>query len=185
MTIIRHRLDEYGMGGTTVRRQGDEQILVQITGSIDAEEVTRLVSQQGMLDFREHPENDVTTWVIATDVIDGQTYNLSGEYLKLNAKVQLTGPTGTTPGVAIEFNDLGAKIFYDVTYRNWRKQLAIFLDDVEISAPTVLPDSGTQEGISGGKAFITGAAMNEDECKIVAAQLNSGALPLPLHVVQA
>jgi preprotein translocase subunit SecD len=180
--IIENRVDAYGVTEPVVQIQGTDKILVQLPG-VTIDEAQKLVGQMAKLDFRENPSGDGTTWVIATDVIDGQTYNLTGEYLKPNAKVQLVGTTGTTPEVAIEFTDLGATMFYDVTYRNWHKSLAIFLDDQLISAPTVLPDSTTQEGISGGKAIISGKNMDINACRTLALQLNAGAMPIPLGSV--
>lgn len=180
--VIQNRVDAYGVTEPVIQIQGTDKILVQLPG-VTTDEAQKLVGQIAELDFREHPAGNDTAWVLATDIIGGQTYNLTGLYLKPNAKVQLTGTTGTTPEVAIEFNDLGATMFYDVTYRNWHKSLAIFLDDQLISAPTVLPDSTTQEGISGGKAVISGANMDIDACRTLALQLNAGAMPVPLGSV--
>ncbi|GAG77507.1 unnamed protein product, partial [marine sediment metagenome] len=55
--------------------------------------------------------------------------------------------------------------------------MAIFLDDELISAPTV------QSEIKDGKAIITGD-FELDEAKKFALQLNAGALPVPVKIIE-
>ncbi len=84
--------------------------------------------------------------------------------------------------VAIEFNRQGSIIFEDVTRRLDRPDpepgypLGIFLDEELIGAPSV------QQAIAGGRSVITG--LSAGEAKRLAVQLNAGALPVPLRVIQ-
>ena len=113
---------------------------------------------------------------------------MSGRYLE-DAQVKLD-PTTNEPEVQLVFNKEGKKIFAQVTGRNVKKPLAIFLDgkaiidtngDGEINnedlyAPIV------QEKIDSGKAVISGN-MNLAQAKLIAQRLRSGALPVPIKLI--
>jgi len=113
-------------------------------------------------------------WVPATGIgSDGKTKPLTGHFLKANASVELQG---AQPVVAIHFNSEGGKLFGDITGRLVGLPMAIFLDQEIISAPTI------RSHITGGDAVIEGVPL--DEGRTLAIQLNSGALPVPLTVIQ-
>ncbi len=99
---------------------------------------------------------------------------LTGKNLK-RAAVEFN-PNDNSPEVGLEFDDEGAKMFEEITSRNVGKQVAIFLDGLPISAPTV------NEKITGGKAVITGK-FNIKEAKLLVQRLNAGALPVPIHLI--
>jgi preprotein translocase subunit SecD len=121
-------------------------------------------------------------WVVAKALgSDGQEHELTGSYLK-SASATIT--QDNTPAVSIAFNDEGALLFERITEKNWHKQLAIVIDGKIISAPSVLPDQAVQKGISGGTAQISGGSMTLDDAKLLAVQLNSGALNVPLTIIK-
>jgi len=99
---------------------------------------------------------------------------LTGKYLK-RASVQFN-PNDNTPEVSLEFDSQGGDLFEEITDRNVGQQVAIFLDNYPISAPTV------NEKISGGKAVISGN-FNIKEAKLLAQRLNAGALPVPIDLI--
>jgi preprotein translocase subunit SecD len=84
--------------------------------------------------------------------------------------------SNTQPGWRVVFtlNKDGTKKFGDATTRLVNKQLAIVLDGVVESAPTV------NSPITGGTGEITGN-FSESEAKNLAVVLNSGALPVELQ----
>ncbi|MDD4332919.1 MAG: protein translocase subunit SecD [Patescibacteria group bacterium] len=84
-------------------------------------------------------------------------------------------PNNSSPEVSLEFDNEGAKMFEEITARNVGQQVAIFLDNYPISAPTV------NEKITGGKAVISGK-FNITEAKLLAQRLNEGALPVPINL---
>jgi len=113
-------------------------------------------------------------WVAATGIgSDGKEKALTGHFLKANARVEMMI---AEPVVAIEFNSEGGKLFGDITNRLVGLPMAIFLDEEIISAPTI------RAHITGGKAVIEGVPLEEG--RTLAIQLNSGALPVPLTVIQ-
>lgn len=99
---------------------------------------------------------------------------LTGKNLK-KSTIQFDPNTGS-PQVSLEFDDEGAKMFEDVTARNVGKQVAIFLDNYVISAPTV------DQKITGGNAVISGS-FNLKDAKLLSQRLNAGALPVPINLV--
>lgn len=100
---------------------------------------------------------------------------LTGKNLK-RANVQFTQTTNE-PEVALQFDSEGAKLFADITKRNIGKTVAIYLDGTPISTPVV------NDEITNGQAVITGS-FTLDEAKDLAKRLNSGALPVPITLIQ-
>lgn len=105
------------------------------------------------------------------------TPELTGAYLT-NAKVQLGGDSGLGyPEVSIEFNPEGASLFSRLTETNINKNLAIVLDNIVQSAPTI------RTRIPDGKAVIEGS-FTAEEAKLLATVLRAGALPVPVKIIE-
>lgn len=85
-------------------------------------------------------------------------------------------PTTNFPVVSIQFDEEGGKIFQALTQKNVGKRIAIFVGGQQISAPVV------QEEIIGGSAIISGS-QNVDEARQLSQDLNTGAIPAPIHLV--
>ncbi|EKE19205.1 MAG: hypothetical protein ACD_9C00094G0002, partial [uncultured bacterium] len=100
---------------------------------------------------------------------------LTGKNLK-KAEVVFEQQGIGTPQVSLLFDDEGKKLFEEITERSVGKRVAIMIDGVIISAPTV------QEKISEGTAVITGN-FTLDEAKELARNLNAGALPVPISLI--
>ena len=103
-----------------------------------------------------------------------QYTGLTGKQLK-SVQASFGGNTYESE-VSLDFNDEGTKLFGEITQRNIGKPVAIFLDGVPISVPTV------RETITGGKAVITGN-FNIKEVKELAQRLSAGALPVAINLV--
>lgn len=99
---------------------------------------------------------------------------LSGKHLD-SAQVQFDQSTGQ-PEISLKFNDEGKDLFAEITKRNLSKPVAIYLDHAPISIPVV------QAEITSGEAVITGSFTLE-EAKILTRRLNSGALPIPISLL--
>jgi protein-export membrane protein SecD len=99
---------------------------------------------------------------------------LTGKQLK-RSELQFD-PNTNDAQVGLEFNSEGAQLFAEITARNVGKPVAIFLDGLPISTPTV------QQEISDGKAVITGN-FSLEEAKLLVRRLNSGALPVPINLI--
>lgn len=98
---------------------------------------------------------------------------LDGKHFR-SAAVMLD-PTTNIPIVQITFDQEGGRLFQEMTKNNIGKRIAIFVGGELISAPTV------QSEIIGGTAVITGSASLE-EARLLAQDLNTGAIPAPIHL---
>lgn len=190
--LIERRVNLFGVaepqiftakGGT-----GYPQLIVELAGIKDISEAIKLIGETPLLDFREveivqsemgstspsatssgpggSPQGDQTVNYLPT--------NLTGRYIT-GARLD-RDPTTLSPIVSISFNDEGAKIFEQLTERNIGKPIAIFLDNVSISAPIV------QEKIPGGQAVISGR-FTLKEAKTLVERFNAGALPAPIKLI--
>lgn len=214
MASVRHkiesRINAYGVSEPVIQTDvQNHRILVQLPGVKDINQAKSLIGETGELRFMElSPESldasgnlnwkegdlqqtvpwqDVgftqiksltgegkITWVPATGLYDGQKLALTGKYLKSNSQVVLD-PTTSQPQVSFEWKAEGAELFDQITGRLLQKPLGIFQDEGLISAPRVesrIRDRGVINGIS------------LEEGTILAAQLNSGSLDVPLTIVQ-
>lgn len=108
--------------------------------------------------------------------------------LAVNMNAELTGDvitdarsdfdqTTNQPLVDMEMNSEGARVWSRLTGANVGKNVAIVLDRVVYSYPTVIGQ------ISGGRSQITGLASQEESDDIVTV-LKSGALPAPVEIVE-
>lgn len=106
---------------------------------------------------------------------------LNGEKLK---KATYGSTQGETWRVILEFNDEGGRLFAQLTKEiaGTGRALGIFLDDELISAPNVGVDYA-QTGITGGNAEISGSFTLE-QARELALQLEGGALPVPVEIVE-
>lgn len=183
--VIERRVNLYGVSEAIVQtsKVGNmRRILVELPGLKDATQAASLVGKTAQLEFRELPATISAQEAEATKsgiplIAFAKPTGLNGADLK---KAQVTfGGSGTQAGpqVSIEFTPEGAKKFSDITKRNIGKPLAIFLDDIPVSAPTV------QQEIIGGSAVIIGQ-FTTDEAKNLSIQLNAGALPVPIKILE-
>ncbi|MBT4153029.1 MAG: protein translocase subunit SecD [Candidatus Magasanikbacteria bacterium] len=99
---------------------------------------------------------------------------LSGKQLD-RAEVVQDSNTGAVQ-VSLQFDSEGADLFATLTRENVGKPVAIFLDGLIVSQPTV------QQEISGGQAVITGQ-FSTLEARELAQRLNTGALPTPVELI--
>jgi preprotein translocase subunit SecD len=106
---------------------------------------------------------------------------ITGEHLK-NAVAQPISGEGWE--IEIEFDDLGSTAFANLTKKlaGTGRAIGVFIDKDPISTPTVGAQFVTT-GITGGKAVITGN-FTPDTAKDLAIQLKSGALPVPIEIIE-
>lgn len=140
--------------------------------------IIKKLETRGEGDEREIKSQHILLGKIVPPVDQFKTTGLTGEYLD-NAALNLGNNMGgglSEPQVVLSFDSEGAKMFADITKRNLGKQVAIYLDDQVVSAPTV------QAEITDGQAVISGN-FSVAEAKELAQRLNEGALPVPIELV--
>lgn len=172
---IERRVNLFGISEPIVQTSKigeSRRIIVELPGIKDTGSAISLIGETAQLQFGEivqeqNQDASPSARLILSD--------LSGKDL-VRAQVQFDPNTGK-PVVALTFNQDGAKKFEKITERNVGKQVPILLDNQIISSPVV------QEKISGGNAVITGD-FGVEEARQLVAQLNAGALPLPIHLIE-
>lgn len=178
--VIERRVNFFGIAEPTVQTsqtQDAYRIIVELPGVTDVEQAVQTIGQTARLEFREFTDIQAATQAASPSALLAATkpVDITGKDLK---RAQMTFSTQTSePEVAIEFTAEGGKKFADVTRRLIGQPLAIFLDEFIISAPVVNTE------ITDGNAIISGQFTREG-AKYLALQLNAGALPVPVEVVE-
>jgi preprotein translocase subunit SecD len=199
LEIIRNRIDQFGVTEPEITLQGTDQILVQLPGIKDPQRAINLIGQTALLEFKlvddegdveealkgNIPPGDMILYQRSVDPQTGAVRRIpfllkektlmTGEFIK-DARVSLERGFGETH-VTIEFTDVGAKLFEQITAANVKKRLAIILDNNVYSAPVI------QERIAGGRAQITGR-FTPEEANDLALVLRSGSLPAPVKILE-
>lgn len=189
--VIERRINAFGVGEPVVQTerggitgQGHYRLVIELPGVTDVKEAQRMIGATPTLEFKlvkEGQENNL--YLTSTSSMQASVPNpdafadtgLTGAYLE-TATVQFgTGSSVVTsqPVVQVTFDAVGTELFSRITGENTGRQLAIFLDGNLISAPVI------QERIPNGTAIISGN-FSAEAAKLLADNLNLGALPVPI-----
>jgi len=189
--VVRNRIDQFGVRETSIQKQGEDELVVQLPGVTDRERALDIIGKTALLEFKlVSSEPEKLNEALAGKVPEGfelkytQDDNapilieknavLTGDTLT-NAEVHFSQSQFNEPVVALRFNAEGAKKFAEVTAANVGKRLAIVLDGKVQSAPNI------REAIPSGEAVITGR-FSVAEAQDLALVLRVGALPAPMHI---
>jgi preprotein translocase subunit SecD len=193
--VVRRRIDELGTREPTIIRQGDTRIVVQVPGLEDPEALKNLLGQTAQLEFKlvdlnALPENVQAGIAPAGSEIfpyaAGTPQEGQFEAVRRLGGIRgdnLTGaqagvdPTTNQNVVNIQFDAQGGAKFAKLTTENTGKPFAIILDGEVLSAPNI------NEPIIGGQAQISGS-FTPESANTLAIALRSGALPVPLAIVE-
>ena len=199
----------FGVSEPVVQIQGQDRLLVELPGVTNVEQAIQMIGQTPYLEFDEQRTAEesqpildkikeiqdaqaagqdiskIDNWQSALENPYFKPTDLTGKYLT-KATVAFDQTT-YRPQIQLQFNDEGAKLFEEITARNVKKPLAIFLDGASIidtSGDGVIDSSDlyapiVQDKITGGKAVITGDMSNQTATSL-ASRLNSGALPVKI-----
>ncbi len=171
---IEKRVNLFGVTEPVIQtsKVGDDyRLIVELAGIEDIQTAVDLIGQTAQLDFREL-EAGATE---AATFLDFKPTGLTGRDLS-KSEVKFDQNTGQ-PTVGLIFSQEGGEKFSEITGRNISKPVAIFLDELPVTAPTV------QEKITTGEAIISGQ-FTVEEAKQLSIQLNAGALPVPIKLIE-
>lgn len=174
-TVIEKRIDTLGVLEPviqTAKTNNEYRLIIELPGITDINQAVALVGTTAKLEFRSLQLTATQSAYLAYE--QTSDIGLTGADLE-SAEVSFSQQT-SAPVVSFTVRGDSQKKFYDTTQKLIGKQMAICLDQVCFSAPTVqqaIRDSGQ---ISGG--FTT------EQAQQLATQLNAGALPLPLTILQ-
>ncbi len=190
--VVRRRIDELGTREPTIIRQGDTRIVVQVPGLQDPDALKNLLGQTAQLEFKLVDLNALPSNVQAgiapagsqiVPYADGQSGAIAVRRLGGIRGDNLTGAQASRDQqtnesiVSISFDAQGGAKFAKLTTENVGKPFAIILDGKVLSAPNI------NEPIIGGRAQISGS-FTPESANNLAISLRSGALPVPLAVVE-
>lgn len=193
--VVRRRIDELGTREPTILRQGDTRIVVQVPGLQDPQALKDLLGQTAQLEFKLVDLTALPTNVQAGIAPAGsQIFPFAPGTAEQGASLavrrlggirgdNLTGaqagvdPQNNQSVVNITFDAQGGAKFAKLTTENVGKPFAIILDGQVLSAPNI------QSPIIGGSAMISGS-FTPESANSLAIALRSGALPVPLAVVE-
>ncbi len=191
--ILRNRIDGLGVGETSIQRQGEDEIIVQLPGITDREKALAMIGRVAQLEFRlVNSDPTQLRAALAGQVPDGyilkyikketetpavlveNTVALGGDTIA-DARVDFESTGFGLPYISLKFNADGAKKFGELTQNNVGRRLAIIMDGEVLSAPNI------KEAILGGSAQITGQ-FSMEEASLLSLALRSGSLPAPMHI---
>ena len=195
--VIERRVNLLGLSEANVQttRSGDKnRILVELAGVENPSEAISVIGQVAQLKFKiereKTPEELEAETQMVVDpetgetVIDPNTFNQMPAFddtdltgAELRKSTVIFGQTTGEPQIQLQFNADGTRKFRTLTEENIGKRVAIYLDEAMLIAPVV------NAPILDGTAIITGGFTLND-AKLVAAQLNGGALPVPVSVIE-
>jgi preprotein translocase subunit SecD len=192
LETIRNRIDQLGVRETTVAKEGDNEILVQLPGIQDPERAKELIGKTAVLEFKLVDDTNNVQDAIKNgppagdEIVYGKSETGGKEPFLLESPVLLTGDVVTDarvrpgarlegPYVAVELDNRGAGIFDAMTAENVGRRMAIVLDNTVYEAPVI------KERIPGGHVQITGR-FSMEEAHDLAIVLKSGALPAPVEI---
>lgn len=190
--VIERRVNAFGVSEPLVQTTttgNTYRLMIELAGVSDVKDAINQIGKTPVLEFKvpnaefeqavaqakpAEANEDQTVTLELPDISPWVNTALSGKQLK-SATVQFDQQTGA-PNVLLNFNSEGSELFGKLTEEFTGKQIAIFLDNQVVSAPVV------QQAIYGGQAVITGN-FTIDESKLLAQELNAGALPVPINLL--
>ena len=201
LEVLRGRVDALGVSESTLVRQGENRILVElpgVTNDEEAQEAEERIGTTAKLTIHEvlseaQPEAEPSAegnLVLPSDQGDtlevGPTV-IQGEQISGASAVQRDQSVEWV--VAIDFNGEAGSTWADITgtaacnpLGDPKRRIAIVLDNEIISSPEVNEGIGCNVGIRGGATDITGD-YTADGARDLAALIEGGALPLELRAI--
>ena len=187
--ILQNRANALGVSEISMVTAGDRRIVAEFPGASNPEEVVAALKQTALLEFVDMGSTPAAAGTtINTDFgldTPGPTTTDTGEtvyHTVITGASLLTanvarGQTGQYE-IAFSLNSDAVDVFSEYTTTHRGQYLAIVLDKQVISAPVI------NDPITSGEGVISGN-FSQEEAQTLAVQLRSGALPIPIKVVQS
>ncbi len=198
--VIERRVNLFGVSEPIVQTKeaGESyRLIVDLPGVRDVAEAINMIGKTPYLEFRKERPEEETEKILkqAEEIIEKEDLTEEEKVAKIKLDLQdpYFEPTQLTgryikeavlgfdqrtmeAQVLLEFDSDGKELFKKLTEENVGKRLAIYIDNVLISAPVI------NEAIPSGRAQITGNFQVE-EAKELVRNLNAGALPVPIELI--
>jgi preprotein translocase subunit SecD len=179
---IERRINVFGVSEPLVQVEREnslqagsvEKLIVELPGVTDINQAIKAIGATPTLEFKLLKAGDYDQNNLEATIAKFQPTGLGGQQLK-RATVQFD-PTTRQPMVGLQFNEQGQDLFAKITRENTGDILGIFLDGQLLEAPYI------KEEIPNGTAVISGN-FTPDLAKEVVRNLNYGALPVPIELI--
>jgi preprotein translocase subunit SecD len=176
--VVERRVNAFGVSEAEVQKTSGNRLSVQVPG-LSLADAQNLIGKTAALAFMSY--DDQQQLVPATGVVNEQTVAMTGQYLKNNT---FPSRQGTTFAVNFETTGIGSDLMRQITTKalqypesDARNFLVIQLDGEILSQANV-------QGVISDRGVITGQRSFSD-ANDLSKQLNAGALPIPLKVIQS
>ncbi|ONI85582.1 protein translocase subunit SecDF [Saccharothrix sp. ALI-22-I] len=187
MEVLRRRVDELGVAEPVLARSGDHRIVVELPGVQDPTEAIEVLGRTAQL--RVQP----VTGLGDVPTPEGDAISL-GDVVMTGEGIEDARATPNAQGVGyvvgVDFQGDAPQAWQRVTAEaacsppgDPRRRVAFVLDDEVVSAPQVDPSVVCGTGMIGGSTQITGR-FTQAEAEELALVIRSGALPVPVEVVE-
>ena len=193
--VIRNRIDKYGVAEPAIHRQGlgSNKIVVELPGVEDSTEIKALIGKAAQLEWHiaVKPErgassreailkeyggtlpSDVAIYPASKEKFGGEMYFALKTVAPITGadiqEVRVEGNQFGQPVVGFHLSATAGERFRELTRTHLHEPLAIVLDGVVISAPTINAEIGDSGIIEGN--------FSSQEAQELVFQLKSGALP--------
>ncbi|GAA1283313.1 protein translocase subunit SecD [Saccharothrix xinjiangensis] len=187
MEVLRRRVDELGVAEPVLARSGDHRIVVELPGLQDPTEAIEVLGRTAQLQVRPVTgPGEVPT--PAGDAVALGEVVLTGE--GIDGARAAPDAQGVGYVVGVDFRGDAPSAWQRVTAGaacsppgDPKRRVAFVLDDEVVSAPQVDATVSCGTGMIGGSTRITGQ-FSQAEAEELALVIRSGALPVPVEVVE-
>jgi protein-export membrane protein SecD len=177
-TVLGNRVDQLGLTEPNISVQDDDRIRIELPGVKEIQEAVALIGKTAQLKFIKVDQDSIAYSGMTID-------DFTGELVLMGDMVEDAGISSDEYGnaaVSLELDGDGTVLFREATLEIVQSevgtgQIAILLDDIVISAPSV------KDVIPNGQAIITGS-FGIDYASNLSTLIRGGALPVNLDEVQ-
>ncbi|HEX9270140.1 MAG TPA: protein translocase subunit SecD [Candidatus Limnocylindria bacterium] len=172
--VIDRRINSLGVSEPVIQALGDDKVLVELPGVSDLQQAKDIATRQAFLEIRVPVKDDKGT--IKPGEYQSLNPPLTGEHLK---PTYVTFQSANSqPVVNFEFDQPDSDRWVQLSKDYLNEPVQITLDGKEISAPKI------NNVFTSGKGVIEGGFTTKTATEL-STLLNSGALPVPLDIVQS
>lgn len=168
--VIDRRINALGVSEPVIQALGTDKILLELPGISDIQQAQEIATKQAFLEFKVPDKDSSGKYKSLEPPLTGA--NLRPTFVSFQGSVQ------NQPVVNFEFASPDDQRWVQLSRDFFQQQVQITLDGREISAPRITGTFTSGSGIIEG-GFTTQSA------KELSLLLNSGALPVPLEIIQS
>jgi preprotein translocase subunit SecD len=177
--VVERRVNALGVSEPVISKVGANRLLVEVPALKNADELDRLLKEAAVLDFKICPAA-VTARADSDKKYAADpngAYKACGPVVYTGAELKSAHPGfGQGGQPEVDFTTKNPTKFANLTRDHMNQLLTIFLDQKYVSAATI-------EGIISTDGMIHGS-FTEDQVADLANELNAGALPVPLSIIE-